>query len=495
MNTHAHLLAGLCGLCLAGTALHAADYQWDGEASIWWGLADNWSANVIPTATDNVTGNTVEIDNQQTVFAGNYSLNNLTLVQNYGWILKGSNAGSPADNGSTYTFNVLGNLSNTGTDDLNFRNGGNMTQLDVNVSGTVTVGGTGSLYFGNFGDSSSLYDIGNVTVAGLTTVESGAMLGIRNLVGSEYSGTVAFNGGLVVNGKLDLNAGINTSGVYSGTGGVVTAAWLSGTGDVEVNYRSALTSSATAVLTLNGSENATFSGHVRNDGRGDNASAQELAIIKDGSGIQTFDRGAGNSYKGDTTINGGGLILNNTWNSGSGLGLTIVNDGALLGGTGGDFTGVSEGVILNAGGQLSPGDAATTAVESFNASTVTWNSDDNTAGMIFELSSGTSADQLIIAGAFARGSGESFIFDLTSVTSDTIVGTTYTLVTFASTDFSEGDFAYTSSDGVEGYFSLHATSLDFTVTAIPEARSYALWLSLGLLFWRMRASGNKRRAR
>ena len=77
------------------------------------------------------------------------------------------------------------------------------------------------------------------------------------------------------------------------------------------------------VVTLAGT--TTFSGNVTGSG----------ALQKEGNGTLILSHSTGNDYTGNTTVNAGKLLVNNTSSSGTGTGaVTVNNSGTVLGGTG-----------------------------------------------------------------------------------------------------------------------------------------------------------------
>jgi len=87
---------------------------------------------------------------------------------------------------------------------------------------------------------------------------------------------------------------------------------------------------------------------------------------------------------------------------------------------------------------------------------------------------------LELSGLLTQGAGDPLLFEFIGGKP----GETYTLMSFAQTDFAEADFGIAS--GMDGTFALGATSLQFTAQAIadnviPEPTSAALWGLGGLL--------------
>jgi autotransporter-associated beta strand protein len=133
--------------------------------------------------------------------------------------------------------------------------------------------------------------------------------------------------------------------------------------------------------------------------------------------------------------------------------------------TGGTLAGngtVDNDLSMPAGAVIAPGSSIGTL--SFNNS-LTWASDDATAGMVFDLSTtDNTGDLLEITGDLTKGAGSSFIFDFVGATGSQ----TYTLANFASTDFVPGDFSYLP-EGLDGTFVVNPTSLQYvTVDAVQR---------------------------
>jgi autotransporter-associated beta strand protein len=95
-------------------------------------------------------------------------------------------------------------------------------------------------------------------------------------------------------------------------------------------------------------------------------------LTKSGTGTFTLNRSAGNTYTGITTVNGGKLLVNNSTGSGTGTNSVIVNNSAVLGGTG-RITGA---VTINNGAHIAPG----ASIESLDVGALTL-----TAGSILDF--------------------------------------------------------------------------------------------------------------
>lgn len=194
----------------------------------------------------------------------------------------------------------------------------------------------------------------------------------------------------------------------------------------------------------------------------------DLDLAHHGTGTLSFNRPV--QDVGGINKTGSGTMLLNAVNTYAGV--TTVS-GGILGGSG-RLTGT---IILDAGGAVAPG----TSIGTLTGTSLTWNSNDALVGMIFDLSSSdNTSDLLSLTGAFAKGTGSSFLFDFVGG----LGGETYTLVDFGSSDFSVDDFAVAS--GIGGSFTLNGNSLQFIAVPEPATPLLLLGLAAGLAARRVR---------
>jgi len=274
------------------------------------------------------------------------------------------------------------------------------------------------------------------TYQGVTYIDDGILsIGQNVNLGNQASGA----GVTINNGTLQATA---TFGLYNGT---------AGTNDRAVSLAN------NADIDVTGSNTLTIHGVVANSG------ALTGTLVKSNTG--TLILSGADTYTGATTVNAGTLLVNGSLAAASAV---AVNSSATLGGTGT----VNGAITLNSGGFIAPATAG--AIGTLTGSSLTWNGG---GALTFDLGTGTTSDLLTLSGALTKGTSGTFTFDFNDLSGGTSVGTTYTLIDFASTTFSASDF---SASGESGTFTLNGTDLQFTVAAVPEPATYSLLTLAGL---------------
>lgn len=423
------------------------------------------NGNVIQTWTQ-APGTNAVIDSNITLFNGVTT----ALVQNIR-----ANSGAITINGN------IQDISNnsTGNHTLAFESfGGSIT-----MNGNITRSGTSSVQALTFGggsgttqSNSAIYTLngstsGSGSVAatlarGTLVLNNDGALGIASALSVLNANTTTTGdtarvligtGGVSINRAVTFNAltATDTNDIRA-IGGQNTSGTATFTNTVTVNAMAASGTGAYTQFTAEAGGRVDFTGSINGTG----------AIRKVGGGVVAFSSGAAN-HSGGIVVAEGTLLANGADSTGDSV--VTVNSGATLGGNG---TALGP-ITLAAGARMSPGDMAvdntTSLAGTFNGgSSLTWNSNDTTAGMFFNLGATQgSSDQIALVGAFTKGSGSTFIFDFTGSTLNPSI--TYTLVTFGSTNFDIDDFSAINGGG--GFFAFEGNSLTFA--AIPEPSSYA----------------------
>lgn len=410
-------------LVLTSTSAFGANPVWDGGgADNSWSTAANWNPNTAPVsgADSLFFGGSTRLANTND-FVGFTALN-LQF----------------ANNGGDFVLS------------------GNSLAINSNLSSQNTVA-----------SSLPTVNLNLTSLGGLYAQQAGSLL----MNGNISSGTALSAGSTLATGtgKVIL-AGTNTFTTLTvSSGGVGTGHVQIGNGGTTGTLGSgAVTISTNATLTFNRSNSYTVA----------NAMSGAGTVVLDGPG--TVDYSTAKAYTGNTIVNAGTLLVNNTIGSGLGSGAVTINNSGVLGGTG-SFSGAA---TLNSGGAMSPGVAG---IESLGGSSLVWNGG---GSMLWDLSNvSTSADLLSLTGALTKGSAGTFSFDF----GGTGGMFTYNLITFASTTFSVSDFSYTNlGSGLSGSFSVTGNALNFTV--VPEPSSVTLVLLGATAFFflakRRRPAGN-----
>jgi hypothetical protein len=127
---------------------------------------------------------------------------------------------------------------------------------------------------------------------------------------------------------------------------------------------------------------------------------------------------------------------------------------------------VSRDLVLNSGGTLAAGNL--TPGSALSASSLTWNGGGHLAA---SLGSGR---LLALTGSLTKGAPGWFDVAL-SAAGPLSVGASYTLATYASTDFVASDLTASGLSGFRGVFVVGPTALQFLVTGVGDTAAYTDW--------------------
>lgn len=417
----------------------------------------NFQRAISSSAGNNTISGTITVTGTTTYRLGA----NSGTVLNLGLIQRSTAAGG----GLTFDPSVGGTVN------INIPLDNNMGTLTAHAGGLVALNATGN-------------DIGSATVQNGTTLLVGAVDALNT------SANLIIGQGNVVNVATGVNndvgtlilAGVNQTisalNAFPNGGGLPNNATASNNRKITNNQPSTL-----ATLTIgNNNGSGTFDGLIE-DGAG------QVAILKTGTGTQTFTGTVPHTYTGTTTIQGGRLNVNNTINGGT----LTVQMGAVLGGTGVIDSG-TPGSTLEVSGTvapgLSPGILTSNKPVAFNA------------GSLFQAeingsTTGTGYDQLIAGNGISLAStsvisltlgydpAPTDIFTLISnLGTGPIIGTFSNLPDGGTLNATFGGNTYAFSANYSG-----GSGNDLVLSVVPEASTSLLaLLSTALLAGRRRRS-------
>jgi len=185
------------------------------------------------------------------------------------------------------------------------------------------------------------------------------------------------------------------------------------------------------------------------------------AITKQGAGTLILSA-ADNTYSGATTIEAGTVQLDGSLTASP----TTVNSGGTLAGVG-----FAQGVTLNSGGIIAPGDSPGT----LHATDLTWNGGGAIDFRLGATDTSTDSDLLALSGALTKGTSGTYVFHFRQGNGLPTSGTTYTLIEAASTTFAAGDFSFdcVAPLSLAGNFLISGNNAQFTITSATTDRIFA----------------------
>ncbi len=284
--------------------------------------------------------------------------------------------------------------------------------LQGSSAGTGEIGG--AIVDGSGATAVTKSGTGTWTLSGANTYTGGSTVSAGTLQLSGLGTLGSTSGALTVNGgTLDLH------GTNQGVGN------LTGSGGTILNNLT-----ATNVTFTIGNGNGTggnYQGVIADNSSGTGT----VALTKTGTG--TLILSGANTYTGATTVNGGALLINGSTSSASAV---TVNSGGTLGGTGT----ISGTVMVNSGGNLSPGNSPgilTTTGSVTLAATSNFRVDINGATV------GTQYDQLIVTGTIDITGSNLKV----TVGGTLTIGDQYTIINNEGPDAVTGTFANLAEGG------------------------------------------------
>lgn len=368
-----------------------------------------------------------------TVFNSGSSAGNGTFINNTGGATI-FNSGSSAGNGTFINKNsgstiFQGNLATAENGTFTTKGGtanaapGSIVFSDVSTAGNATFTVEGGKVSGANGGlvefvKSSCHRCTPPTAGDATFIINGGE------VSGAHGGRLVFqnlssagNATLIANGDPSAAEGGGIDFFHRSTGGTARVE-VFGNGALDVSGH--VVTSQTSGVTVGSIEGsgAVFLGNRELTVGSNNLSTVFSGVMQDGGivgdtggalakiGTGTLTLAGANTYTGGTTINGGELLVNNASGSGTGTVLVQVNTG-ILGGDGTIEGPVMVGSGTGTGGMLSPGDSAASIGTLTTQKKLTFNSDGT---YHFQLNSSDATADRIIAHRVTINTGAQFAF-------------------------------------------------------------------------------------
>lgn len=423
----------------------------------------------------------------------------------------------------TQTFNVnLTTANSTGSGTQRFViGGGTGGVMNFGAGKTVTIG-TGGVTLGNTSNGTGEFNFyGNVVLGANAMTQSSADVSvyfregssvtssatagiISNSAGNMYFETDNINLGgsaqITMFGSLLFDAGVfltknglnisenvriaNTGSGFTRTVGVDIAGNGSATwsGNIDISQGTGGDIVRTVKLTAGSGDRAVFSGNIVSS----SATVFTDSLVIDGGGTVVLS-GAGNTYTSPTVVNAGTVLLVNNAGATSATGANSLTVNGTLGGTGRIAPGGANGLTVNSGAVVAPGDGGMESLEINLAGTTASASFLSGASFSFDLAAGGASDVLSFTGLTAS-SGD-VLFNGNVVNFSDLGGLApgvYTLFTFDALNAYTGTLVVgTGLGGYSGDFIYNANSIQLNV--VPEPGTLALVVGgLGLLVLRLR---------
>jgi len=350
---------------LFGSRLQATTSTWNGAGgTVNWSTAANWGGTATANGNNLIFGGTTRLANTNNTLTG---IGSLTFNSSAGAFVLSGNAltiASGVTNSSTnletvsialtltasQTWSATSgnlsfaavNLSNSAANNTLTVNGGNATS----ITGIIANGGTSTTSGLTYSGSNTLDLTGVNTYGGATTISSGTLQvgGSGSLGSGSYAGAIANSGTL----QYSSSAAQTLSGVISGTGALTKDTSSTSTLDLTgLNTYGGATTISAGTLQVGGSGDlgnsagvGSYAGAITDNGtlKYSSSANQTLSgiisgtggLTKDTSSTSTLTLSNANTYTGATAINAGTLSIQNSGALGSGSGNTTVASGATL---------------------------------------------------------------------------------------------------------------------------------------------------------------------
>ena len=297
-------------------------------------------------------------------------------------------------------------------------------------------------------------------------------------------------GSLNINAVGSISAGVTNTMNLTNTTGDALKMRFSNFNNVTVGLTSNAAQSVRFDAVSSGTANVggamVFGGNVKTFNIDDSTEATDMRVQGNISettasslnktGIGTLELNGSQTYSGNTTVNSGTLLVNNTIGSGTGSGLVTVDIGGTLGGSGN----ISGAVNISGGGKLTGGVAG--AVGNLKTGALTLAS---TSIFLVDVATTSSADLIDVTGA-VNVTGATLSLSIATGLTFT-VGQQLTLIANDSSDLFTGTFANLSEGGTitfggytftGSYLGTNGLGNDLVVTAVPEPST---WLGAGII--------------
>ena len=333
-------------------------------------------------------------------------------------------------------------------------------------SGTLVVGGAGQLGGGTY--AAAITNNGTFAYNSSAAQTLSGVISGTGALNQNGSGTLTLAGANAYTGNTAMNAGIVNAGVaemagVSGPFGVpATVAGSISFGGGTLQYSGANNADYSARFVTTGSQPISIDTAGQTVAFATQIQGTGTTLTKTGNGTLNLTAAAGNTYTGNTTVNGGTLAVNNTSGSGTGSGSVTVQSGGTLGGDGI----ISGAVEIQSGGTLAPGNSVgTNTVGSLTL---------DSGAVINTEFNGTGHDTTVVTGGLTVNGGTFNLYSEGGTLPWTTIGS-YTLIQYTGSNPSL-DSTWTTASSTNPHVGNPQPSLTYAFSA----SSGKLTLTIGL---------------